>query len=443
MNQKKRKELDSFINTLDLNNKVAIVAVSGGPDSLFLTYYLNSLKDKLNFKLIMAHVNHHLRKESDEEEKFLKNYAEINNLIFEKYDFYGSGSNFEEEARKARYRFFEEVINKYQASYLFLGHHLDDLLETLLMKMVRGVSLSNLPSLNNMEDRNTYKLIRPLTSFTKEEIVDYLDKHNLKYFIDKSNQDNRYTRNRYRNLIIPYLLEENKNVRDNFKTYNEDLYLVNDYLDEKVNSVYKEAYKENALDLKLLKDKHPLIRKMVIKKFLSNYLMEDDNKLNKNNFNDILKICNTFKGSQEVVLNKNRIVIREYDKLYFKDDNYFKYDKIKIINRLEFLNFIFILDEEDESDDNYILRLNSKDITLPLYLKLIDDNDYLKLKDLGTKKGIDIFKENKILRKDYFKYPLIIDSKGEVLMIIGLKKAGPFKKKDDNYDTIIKVLRKE
>ena len=120
---------------LNSNDKI-VVGVSAGPDSMCLLYILEQLRKKLNFKIIVAHVNHKLRKESEEEAVFLRNYCEKHNLVFEYLEIEKWGDdNFHNEARKMRYNFYKELVEKYEANYIMTGHHGDDLIETIIMRI--------------------------------------------------------------------------------------------------------------------------------------------------------------------------------------------------------------------------------------------------------------------------------------------------------------------
>ena len=131
---------DFLINKINLSKKdIIVVGVSAGPDSMALLYILNELRKDIGFKIIVAHVNHNVRHESYEEADFLKKYCEDNDDIFEMMiiNKYGD-DNFHNEARNIRYNFYESLIKKYHANYLMTGHHADDLMETILMRIVLG-----------------------------------------------------------------------------------------------------------------------------------------------------------------------------------------------------------------------------------------------------------------------------------------------------------------
>ena len=128
--------LNNTLDNIHLNKETIIVGCSAGPDSMALLHYL---KNNTENKIVCCHINHNVRKESNEEEQYLKQYCQENNILFEsiKIKKYNE-NNFENEARKKRYAFYEKILNKYHSHYLFLAHHGDDLIETILMKISRG-----------------------------------------------------------------------------------------------------------------------------------------------------------------------------------------------------------------------------------------------------------------------------------------------------------------
>ena len=158
----------NFLKSLDLNNSKIVLGVSSGPDSMCLLNILSDLKEKYNLEIIVAHVNHKKRVESDEEEHFLEDYCKTRHIIFEKYilNDYQKG-NFESFARNKRYEFFTKLVNKYQANYLMTAHHGDDLIETILMRLVRGSNLKGYQGISLITNCSNYKLVRPLLYVNK------------------------------------------------------------------------------------------------------------------------------------------------------------------------------------------------------------------------------------------------------------------------------------
>ena len=134
------EEVYNFFRKLQLNESNTVVAaISGGPDSMLLIELLLKYRKMSNFNLIVAHVNHNLRDESVKEKEDLEKYCLENNLKFEYYEIEKRKDKplTEVEARNIRYEFFDELMKKYSATYLATAHHGDDLVETVMMKIVR------------------------------------------------------------------------------------------------------------------------------------------------------------------------------------------------------------------------------------------------------------------------------------------------------------------
>ena len=223
----KEENMEHILDDIIFDNNPVVVGVSSGPDSMCL---LNLLEQKTN-KLVVCHINHNVRKESTTEEEYLKDYCQKHNLIFEsmKITEYKE-TNFENEARKKRYNFYEKILFKYHSTKLFLAHHGDDQIETVLMKIVRGSNLEGYAGIKEISKVKNYQIIRPLLKVTKEDIINYNKSHNITYFIDSSNTNTDYTRNRYRQKILPLLKEEDKDVHKKFLKYSNTLLEYDNYI---------------------------------------------------------------------------------------------------------------------------------------------------------------------------------------------------------------------
>ena len=246
--------LDDILKKLDKTikeNETVITATSGGPDSMALLSLLIKLSKTKKITIICAHVNHNLRKESQEEAIMVEKYANENNLIFEKMEINHYEGNTENYARTQRYNFFEKLIKKYNATYLLTAHHGDDLTETILMRMVRGSSLKGYSGFQEITDKETYKIYRPLITKTKDELLNYVKTNNIPYAVDKTNFSEEYTRNRYRLNILPILKKENKSVHLKFLKFSETLKLYDDHINKEANEKLNKVYQNNNLNLKL------------------------------------------------------------------------------------------------------------------------------------------------------------------------------------------------
>lgn len=207
-------------NLLSKGNRV-VIGVSGGPDSVALLHLLYLLRDEYDLSLHIAHLNHRLRgKASDEEESFVRDLSKdlglpitIKNVDIRRAC-KNSGLSIEVQARKERYSFFKEVAISIGAEKIALGHQADDVVETVIMDLLRGSGLQGLigipPTRRLVED---LWVIRPLIRVHKEEIEGYLRSKGFRYFIDPSNTRPINLRNRIRLRLIPLLEEYNPNIR--------------------------------------------------------------------------------------------------------------------------------------------------------------------------------------------------------------------------------------
>lgn len=438
--------MDNVLNNINFDNYI-VVGVSAGPDSMCL---LHLLQNKTN-KIIICHINHNVRKESREEELFLKNYCNTNNLIFEsmKIENY-SENNFENEARKKRYSFYEKVLKKYNAHYLFLAHHGDDLIETILMKIARGSNIEGYAGIKEITNFKNYKIIRPLLSYTKEDILEYNKNNNIPYYIDESNTDTKYTRNRYRKNILPLLKEEDKNIHIKFLKYSKILNEYDKYIKNLVFEKIDTIFNNNTIYIEELNKLDNFIQKNTLYQILNIIYDNKSDIITEKHINNILKLINNNKPNTSIDLPLNKILIKEYNKIYInkknENENITEY-KIEFNNTINIEKFSIKQIQETKYDGNDICRLNSSEITLPLYFRNKRNGDFIILKGNNKRKKIkDIFIDNKIPAKLRNNYPLLVDSNDNILWIPNIKKSRFCIKKDENnknYDIIIKCNERE
>ncbi len=430
------KEVLNFLNNLLKENDTIVIATSGGPDSMCLLSILNSLKDKYKLKLICAHVNHGLRSESEKEKNFVENYCVINNIIFEymKIDKYTNNKFSESEGRKKRYNFFNELMTKYQAKYLMTAHHGDDLIETIMMRIVRGSNLKGYAGILQINNN----IVRPLLYVSKKDILDYLREHNIEYVVDKSNDDEKYTRNRYRKQLLPFLKKEDINVHLKFLKYSQELQEYNDYINKIVLDKLNRIYKNNKINIKELLKEDKFIVKKIIEYVIIEIQREDIFNISDSQLDEILKLLKN-KSNKQIDLANNYIARISYDNLIIEKkkelNNYYYEFKDKVIidnNKIERI-------EKSDKKSNFILRINSSDVKLPLIVRTIKEGDKIKIKNLnGSKKVSDIFIDNKIDINKRMVYPIVTDSNNEIIWIPGLKKSIFDKEINEKYDIIIK-----
>lgn len=433
--------MEQELNDINFDNYV-VVGVSAGPDSMCL---LNLLEKKTN-KIIVCHINHNIREQSIIEEEYLKTYCQEHNLIFESMTIKEyKENNFENEARKIRYKYYEEILNKYNSNKLFLAHHGDDLIETILMKIERVSNIEGYAGIKRISKLKNYDIIRPLLPYTKEDIITYNKSHNITYYIDSSNTNIDYTRNWYRHKVLPILKEKDKNIHLKFLKYSETLQEYNEYIDREINKKLSTIYQNNIINIDVLNKEDYFLKKNILYYIMNDIYNNESNIITEKHIQNILTMINSNKPNLSINMPQSKILVKEYNKLYIKK-NIKEEKKYKIIfedtTKIDSLEIKKV--SEEESDGNNICRLNSKDIKFPLYIRNRKDGDYMILKNSNYKKKIkEIFIENKLPISKRNNYPLLVDSDDNVLWIPNMKKSNLCYKKDENYDIIIKCIERE
>jgi tRNA(Ile)-lysidine synthase len=204
--------------------RIVLVGVSGGPDSVCLVHVLNQLKESLGVRLHIAHLNHMLRgASSDEDARYVEQLGKSLKIPVtieaRDVDAYRKEHklSLEEAAREVRYDFFARLAESVDAECVALGHTEDDQVETVLMHLVRGSGLGGLRGMSPITDMHScgpgkLRVIRPLLEVTRKETEDYCSYYNLSPCIDSTNASLDYTRNRFRHELMPLLREYNSNV---------------------------------------------------------------------------------------------------------------------------------------------------------------------------------------------------------------------------------------
>lgn len=202
-----------------------LLAFSAGIDSTALFFLL--LKENIDFDI--AIVNYNLREEAKEELQYAKDLAlKYSKKIFYKEVHLESKSNFEKTARDIRYEFFKEIIQKYSYNTLITAHQLNDKLEWFLMQLSKGAGLVELIAFKEYEEKELYISYKPLLDISKNELEHFLKEDSIKYFVDKSNYDEKYKRNYFRHNFSNRFLDEYKEgVKNSFKYLEKDINSLN------------------------------------------------------------------------------------------------------------------------------------------------------------------------------------------------------------------------
>ena len=429
-----------YLNSLLKENDTIIVATSGGPDSMCLLHLMCELKSKLNLKIIVAHVNHKLRAESEEEALFVKEVSDKYNLIYEYMEILEyNDDNLENDARTKRYEFFNKLVKKYHANYLMTAHHGDDLMETILMRLTRGSSLKGYSGFKKEFAYEDYTIVRPLITETKKDIQNYMDEHGYKYYIDQSNFSENYTRNRYRMKVLPFLKNEDPLVHRKFLKFSEELTDVNNFLEQYIENLINEISDEEGIKVTELRKLDKFLLKKVIEYTLTKIYIDDLFLINDKHTNLIIGMIRSDKSNNQVNLPNNYRAVKSYNNYKIVKENkeneyeYILEDKIILPN-----NKIIKKVEKKEGKSNYILRLNSKDIELPIKVRSRQNGDRISVKNLkGTKKVKDIYIDEKIPVEKRREIPIVTDSNDTILWLPGVKKSKFDVESNGIYDIIL------
>jgi tRNA(Ile)-lysidine synthase len=254
-----------------------VVGVSAGVDSMVLLHLLNACRQTFNLSLIVAYVNHGIRpKEPEKEADLVQKECERLHLPFECGTFNtkefqrARKLSLQEAARRLRFHFFEQVLQKYDAQKIALGHHADDQVETILLRLMRGAGLQGLKGILPIREGT---VIRPLLEVWRHEIEAFANENNIPFLIDSSNLKEDYLRNRLRLSLIPLLEKEYQpSLKEILLRTSAILREENDYLEKEAEKVYQQMVegKGDMLTFQYpdYRSLHPAIQWRVIQKML-------------------------------------------------------------------------------------------------------------------------------------------------------------------------------
>ncbi len=310
------------------NGDSIVVGVSGGPDSITLLDILIKLQEQIEFKIYVAHINHMIRKEAIEDEKYVKEYCKKNNIeCFVKRENVEEIANTEkigteEAGRNVRYKFFNEILRKTQSNKIATAHTKNDNVETVLMNILRGTGTAGLKGIETKREH----YIRPLINCKREQIENYCEENKLNPRIDKTNMENIYTRNKIRNELLPYLKQQyNPNIIDTIDRLSQIAKEENKYIDEKVKLAYaniliEENREQIVLDLKKFNSLELVIKNRMVL-YTINRLFNTSNGIGKIQIDDIIKLCNNNIGNKYLIPNKKVKVLIKNKRIFFQTNN--------------------------------------------------------------------------------------------------------------------------
>jgi len=406
-------------NLINSGNRI-LLAVSGGIDSMVMSHLFLQLENKTG----IAHCNFSLRAgESDKDEELVREFAGKHNIPFHTIKFETAvfaseeGLSIQMAARELRYKWFEEIMKENGYNLVAVAHNLNDNIETLLINLTRGTGIAGLTGIKPI----TNNIIRPLLFATRNDIIEYCNKHKIIFREDRSNADTKYTRNKIRHKVIPILKEINPAIETTLNDTAERFTGINEIVDEYILGL-REKISEQKGDLitfnvNLLKSHlHNLtIVFELFRPFGINNLQLDD----------LIKVIQGKTGGL-IVTRSHRIIKNRKEIIVSIADNENKPSCIiKNIQGFRKIPGIVSADFTDISDkfiipsDSSICCIDSDKVSFPMIVRTWKPGDHFHPLGMKHKKKLsDYFVDNKYSKFDKENIR-ILESAGEIVWVIG------------------------
>ncbi len=440
----------TFINEQNLlkQDKIVLVGVSGGSDSLALLHYLLSIKAEMNLQVIAISVDHQLRgEESREDLEYVRKLC-----LSWGVPFFGASldvASYKAEhclgtqiaAREVRYKYFEEQMVKQGADYLALGHHADDQVETMLMRFSRQASSTALTGIPVKRAFACGEIIRPLLCVQKKTIEAYCRANNIVPRIDPSNEQVDYTRNYYRKYIIPLINKKNSNIHNTIQRLSLSLEADNQFLEMEAEKLVKRIVSFTQeplgamLEIDLFKTYPIALQRRcyhLILKYLYNVFPDKLTYVNEDIFFCLL---HNEKGNVQMDFPGDLKIEKSYNRLLFYfgkvvPENCILKKEVLVPGETVLPNGRIIsakfverddLNLNESEKDHYLIAADATNF--PLYVRTRAYGDRMRWKGLnGSKKLKDIFIDAKIPLREREIWPIITDKNDEILWLVGLRK---------------------
>ncbi|UQB00465.1 tRNA lysidine(34) synthetase TilS [Pediococcus pentosaceus] len=436
---------DQIVEQYGLSQFKIVVAVSTGVDStVLINALINSTKIK-HQQLIVAHVNHQLREQSIEEERFLHKWCRQHQITFMETDWPKSQHpqhGVEAAAREFRYTFFKQVMHDQQAQVLLTAHNADEQAENFVMQVIRGGWLNQL---NGIPERRTFAqgwLIRPFLKLTKQFLIETAQENKLRWFEDQTNRTTEFLRNRVRNEIIPAFRKENPRVVEHIQHYQDQLLEQSNLVDQVVLEKLTKLQRDESFDLLALRKESLPWQKKIILKIITEVNAEIA--INENKLDELARLVNNTKQAQATIdIGKNYKFEITYNYLRIGKKITVKGEQVK--KRVVTLNSWLNLDgdaqfqlsnQKSALDADETMVLSANQLRFPLFIRKINPNDRLRLKNGGYKTIRRELIDQKVPNEQRERYFAITDVDDEILWVPGLRKAWlkePFLKDNQQF----------
>lgn len=447
------------------DKSVVVIGVSGGADSVSLLHYLYHLRLEKQLNLIVAHVDHMFRGEqSKEDHLFVQALCEKWNIPFEGKPIdvlaYQQKHKLSAQvaARECRYQFYREVMEKYGATLLALGHHGDDQIETVLMRIGRGSSVAGYAGILAKRPFGKCWIVRPLLSVTKEEILSYIETNGLTFHHDPSNDKDAYRRNRLRHHVLPLLKEEFPTLHEKVQSFSEHLVEDNLYLEELTKKEWVNVIKTKTNTSVTLSRKPLLLMAKPLQRrgfqLILNYLYNNEipPSLSSIHIDNLLSLLESEHPSGMLHFPNGLHVTRSYNDctLTFENEEAIRYramievpGKITLPTNDAIICEVWTHYKHDVSVEQNQAILDLTNVVFPLNVRTRQDGDRIKLKGTqGSKKLKGVFIEEKVPISKRDSWPIIVDAQDNILWVPLLKRSS-FEATEETVGPVLVVTFKK
>ena len=421
------------------------VATSGGSDSMALLHYLHSHQAELDIEVCAIHVDHALREKSADDAQFVMDWCKSHGIRAYKFRIdvarlaEQKKMTLEEAAREARFGVFETLFKKNVVDKIAIAHNMRDQAETILLNLFRGAGLNGASGM--AVDRDGL-YIRPMLDTTKKAILDYIFVNDIPYITDETNQDNSFSRNYIRNLILPLIEEKWLGATEKIVAFGKSCAQDDEFIQ---SQVFDDAviYNEKAASIPCSYFLYPdsIVSRMLFKVFAKIGVGKDIERVHI----EMLKALATRGGNgKKIKLPMKVTAFKEYDFITITNKHR---EKVELnqpfkVGTFDVPNFgsVTVKRTKNKTLGKSELILDESKIPADAVWRFREYGDMFEKFGGGTKKLKDYLIDKKIPARLRFSIPVLASGK-QILAIAGIEIANSVRA-DDNADRVIKIITK-
>lgn len=422
------KQLINTINKYSLirNGDRVLIGLSGGADSVCLTYLLHKYSSKLGIKIVALHINHNLRgAESLRDEKFALDFAKqlAIDFVLQSVHIDKGKKSVEMAAREARYKIFDNIAQEKNCNKIATAHHKDDLVETVLLRLFKGSGVDGLIGIPIKRNN----IIRPLLHITRSDIEEYLNSIGLTFVTDSTNLLSNCERNIVRNDIVPIVTAEFPKFQQKIADLSiiaNDEEIIWENLLEDINFEYNKEQLQ--IEKSIFNDRLPIaIIRRFLRKIIQNYF-QPDFKINISFIEHICSFAKENNGNKVLFENNNFRVVSSYNKFIIERPtknfpNIPKYVKLIANKNIMFGEHTIYFSKEKQANTPYNCKFNANGVN-EIFICRRQAGDHIKIHSKNaiiSKKIKDFFIDKKFdLHQREMSFVLRTDNKQIIAVFV-------------------------